>query len=280
MTLITPIKRNGHRGRGIVYVSSRPSAAENIEPNAGYIGFEYQSVRTQSLDTFCTAQDIRKIDFLRCDIEGGEILMLEGGKATISYHQPVIMIEVHPRFLIERYGRSANELWEKLTNLRYVMFYLSENNLVKATHFSDEICWRLFLYSKDSSRGVRPNATPLQRDYPIALLADRRRAKGVVAGGHARERLLGNALAQAPVVAPAGARNRQHRQARVIAGRPAAVSGRVRQRFRATRKRSRGASWLTGKRRKADARSRTPGARGCRMGQPSGQRSAQCAEIR
>ena len=148
MTLITPIKRNGHRGRGIAYVSSRPSAAENIEPNAGYIGFEYQSVRTQSLDTFCTAQDIRKIDFLRCDIEGGEILMLEGGKATISYHQPVIMIEVHPRFLIERYERSANELWEKLTNLHYVMFYLSENNLVKATHFSDESAGDYFCIPK------------------------------------------------------------------------------------------------------------------------------------
>ena len=43
--------------------------------DAGFTGFENQSVQVRTLDTFFSERGIQRIDFLRCDIEGAEILM-------------------------------------------------------------------------------------------------------------------------------------------------------------------------------------------------------------
>ena len=141
MTLVTPIKRNGHRGRAFAYISDQPVTQVNTGMDARFIGFEYQPVLVRTLDTFCDEKNIQKLDFLRCDIEGGEILMLDGGEATIARHRPVIMLEVHPFFLAERFERSADELWHRLTDLDYMMFYLHEGELVRAAQFIHER-WR------------------------------------------------------------------------------------------------------------------------------------------
>ena len=141
MTLVTPIKPNRHRGRAFAFISDRPVAQVSTGSDADFIGFENQPVRVRTLDSFCVEQGIQQIDFLRCDIEGAEILMLDGGEATIARHRPIIMLEVHPIFLAERFGRSADELWQRLTNLDYDMFYLNDERLVKANAFFHEK-WR------------------------------------------------------------------------------------------------------------------------------------------
>ena len=141
MTLVTPIKHNRRRGRAFAYISDQPVTKVSTGMDASFIGFENQSVQVRTLDTFCSERGIQRIDFMRCDIEGAEILVLDGGEATIARHQPVIMLEVHPLFLAERFGRSADELWHRLTNLGYVMFYLDNRVLVRATQFFHEN-WR------------------------------------------------------------------------------------------------------------------------------------------
>ena len=67
--------------------------------------------------------------------------MFDGGEATISRLKPIIMLEVHPIFLAERFGRSADELWYRLTRLNYVMYYLKDGDLVRGTQFFHEK-WR------------------------------------------------------------------------------------------------------------------------------------------
>lgn len=141
MTLVTPIKRNGRRGRAFAFISAAPVTHAHTGADADFIGFENRPVAVRTLDSFCVEQDIRRIDFLRCDIEGAEILMLDGGEATIARDLPVMMIEVHPDFLRERFGRSAGEVWRRLTDLDYRMFYLHEGKLAEATRFFDEP-WR------------------------------------------------------------------------------------------------------------------------------------------
>ena len=140
-TLVTPIKQNGHRGRAFAFINDQPLAEANTDWDAQFIGFENQPVAVRTLDSFCAAHGIDHIEFLRCDIEGAEILMLDGGEATIARDRPVIMIEVHPIMLVERFGRSADEVWRRLTALEYSMFYLHEGALTATDRFFDEP-WR------------------------------------------------------------------------------------------------------------------------------------------
>lgn len=141
MTLVTPIKRGGHRGRAFAFISDRPVTRIETGMDAAFAGFDNQPVRVRTLDSFCREQGIDRIDFLRCDIEGAEILLLDGGEETIAAHRPVMMIEVHPIFLAERFGRSADELWRRLSDLDYAMFHLHDGELVQAPGFFDEP-WR------------------------------------------------------------------------------------------------------------------------------------------
>ena len=137
-TLVTPIKKNGHRGRALAFVSDGPPDGAPSEWDRRFIGFENEPIDLCTLDGFCERESIERIDFLRCDIEGGEILMLEGGQATITRDRPIIMLEVHPFILAGRFGRSAEEVRAHLTAHDYLIYYLRDGQLAPIDAFIEE----------------------------------------------------------------------------------------------------------------------------------------------
>lgn len=48
------------------------------------------------LDTFVTEQNIQQIDFIRMDVEGFEIKVIDGMNLLLQKFHPIIQIEVHP----------------------------------------------------------------------------------------------------------------------------------------------------------------------------------------
>lgn len=141
VTLVTPIKANGHRGRAFAFISEAPLEEAASEWDRRFVGFENEPVPLMTLDSFCAAKAIGRVDFLRCDIEGAEILMLDGGRTTLARDRPVIMMEVHPFFLAQRFGRSAAEVWDCLAGQDYHMFYLRDGALAATDGFFEEP-WR------------------------------------------------------------------------------------------------------------------------------------------
>lgn len=153
VTLVTPIKTSGHRGRAFAFISDRPVMRASNEWDRGFSGFENRPVPLRTLDTFCSEHGISRLDFLRCDIEGAEILMLDGGMATIARERPVIMMEVHPIFLAERFGRSADEVWQRLTDLDYHVYAVCDDALTPAGKFFDEP-WRDYFFVPGERRAA------------------------------------------------------------------------------------------------------------------------------
>lgn len=139
--LATPIKRNGHRGRAFAFISDAPVETSPAEWDRRFVSYENHPVPLCSLDAFCARESLSRVDFLRCDIEGAEILMLEGGQATLARDRPVIMMEVHPIFLTQRFGRSAEEVRAILHAWDYRFYYLKDGNLASTGDFFDEP-WR------------------------------------------------------------------------------------------------------------------------------------------
>lgn len=67
-----------------------------------------------TLDGFCLAQGLDRVDFVKCDVEGGEVSVLQGGRRVLSGPNPPIwMIEVSEQFLSEA-GSSAEDLIREL----------------------------------------------------------------------------------------------------------------------------------------------------------------------
>ena len=91
--LVTPIKHGRHAGRAFAFISDKPVVEAVADWDARFVRFENEPVRVKTLDTFCVEQGLPRLDFLRCDIEGAEILALAGpATETICSRPPVIML--------------------------------------------------------------------------------------------------------------------------------------------------------------------------------------------
>lgn len=58
-------------------------------------GFEKTKVKTITLDSLIDGNENKKISLLKIDVEGGENLVLKGGRKFIELFRPIIVLEVH-----------------------------------------------------------------------------------------------------------------------------------------------------------------------------------------
>jgi FkbM family methyltransferase len=73
-------------------------------------------VETVTVDGFCEAHNITP-DLIKIDVEGAEILVLEGARQTLIKKRPALILAVHPWWLPE--GRTVNEIQELLRAVGY-----------------------------------------------------------------------------------------------------------------------------------------------------------------
>ena len=109
---LVPIALSNHSGPSVFHVSSgtppelfsgedwnygnKSSSllAPAAEPMHGWIGFPDRiTVTCETLDAFCKARGLGRLDFVHMDVQGAEGLVLEGAKATLS-HIRVLWLEV------------------------------------------------------------------------------------------------------------------------------------------------------------------------------------------
>lgn len=90
-----------------------------------------RTVGVTTLDLLATAQGVQRLDLLKVDVEGAELQVLEGGRATIEAHRPVVFIEVIDAFL-QRSGRSAVELFDWFVSRGYRAHVFGDDGLVPA----------------------------------------------------------------------------------------------------------------------------------------------------
>ena len=72
---------------------------------------------TRSLDSF----KFKKVNFIKIDIQGSEVMALQGAKDLILKQKPVIFIEIEEQYLKD-FGTSTKELIETLFSLNYALY--------------------------------------------------------------------------------------------------------------------------------------------------------------
>ncbi|MBD2452894.1 FkbM family methyltransferase [Nostoc sp. FACHB-87] len=93
------------------------------------------TVETTRLDTYIEKQKIEKIDIIKVDVEGAEMLFFEGAKATFKHFQPLLILEAID-VACEPWGYKASALLSKVQqDYDYVLYefdeqgYLSPHNI-------------------------------------------------------------------------------------------------------------------------------------------------------
>lgn len=69
-----------------------------------------------------------RVTCLKFDVEGSEVLAIEGAMATIKKHLPKIYLEVHSKYIQERTGRTAIAMLQSLQSIGYRFDIISLDN--------------------------------------------------------------------------------------------------------------------------------------------------------
>jgi len=88
--------------------------------NAEFAGQMEVPVDVQTLDGLCAESGIDRLDFVKIDVEGAEMHILEGGQRSIENFQPAMLIEIEARHSA-RYEYSPDDIAGWLLQRGYSM---------------------------------------------------------------------------------------------------------------------------------------------------------------
>ncbi|MBV8129429.1 MAG: FkbM family methyltransferase [Planctomycetaceae bacterium] len=116
-------------GTAVMYLPGQNDVEASLLPHRG-VGswrtadppatFQCRQIR---LDDFVRDRGLTRLDFLKCDVEGAELLVLRGATDTLKQFQPVLYLEVSPDWTVD-FGYHPTAIIEFLRPLGYNRFLL------------------------------------------------------------------------------------------------------------------------------------------------------------
>jgi FkbM family methyltransferase len=103
------------------------------------------------LDDYIAEKGIKRLDLLKCDIEGGELSMLRGGMESIGRFRPVIFLELLRKWS-KAYGYHPNDAIALLATVGYQCFAITDDGLEQLREITDECESTNFLFRHEDSR--------------------------------------------------------------------------------------------------------------------------------
>lgn len=96
-----------------------------------------QKCRVKKIDDFVKSKpDIRNIDFIKCDVEGAELLVFKGGLEIIKKYRPVIFSEMLRKWS-KKFGYHPNDIIKLFLEIGYEC-YIINDRLVKFGYVEED----------------------------------------------------------------------------------------------------------------------------------------------
>jgi len=131
--IICPIQLAISDKAGDVIMTSKETTGNHIlsenERNT-----DTEKIPAIDLDSFLKQNEIEKIHFVKCDVEGYEMAVLYGGMDLFVKHKPFLYIEIAGEWS-KRYGNSPKEIINKITDLGYKGYELTQNSIREILDF-------------------------------------------------------------------------------------------------------------------------------------------------
>jgi len=149
----------------------------NEEPdnrgNATLLHASGAPVRVVSIDDHFTGADLRRLTFVKIDVEGMEYEVLAGGRATWLAHRPVIYLETLRDFESARGAPLIERVEGLLRELGYTLFRVDEDRRLRAVDAATVTMYTLAAPAERTGLvdGARlPGAPPRPRRPPPILV--------------------------------------------------------------------------------------------------------------
>lgn len=112
-----------------------------------------QIVTVKTVDDFCAENNITKVDFIKCDVEGAELLVLKGAIETLK-KKPLVFCEMVRKWSI-KFNYHPNEIIEFMKKFGYEECYaISEKGLRLIGEMDDLTVETNFLFVPSSENNL------------------------------------------------------------------------------------------------------------------------------
>ena len=90
-----------------------------------------------TLDNYFKEQDLKKLDFIKCDVEGAELLAFKGGLKTIEQYKPIIFTEMLRKWSL-KFDYHPNEILKLFSDIGYGCYFVIDTKLSEIKEMTDE----------------------------------------------------------------------------------------------------------------------------------------------
>ncbi|HEY3948757.1 MAG TPA: FkbM family methyltransferase [Phenylobacterium sp.] len=156
MLLVTPRKITGRMGRAYAFVADEAPQGK-ARPDLQDTGMELEPTPVVTLDDFCAEHGVAKVDFIRMDIEGAELMALRGAARILDRDRPHVLIEIHPQMLEARFGGTAEQVIDLFRGRGYRMFALNGDRLEECFEVARDRPWKDYFFIHPARAGRLPD---------------------------------------------------------------------------------------------------------------------------
>jgi FkbM family methyltransferase len=99
----------------------------------------------KKLDDFVKEQEINSLDFIKCDVEGGELSVIRGGLKAIRKFKPVLLLELLRKWAA-KFGYHPNDVLSLLNKEGYTCYALRDMKLNKVSAITESTIETNFVF--------------------------------------------------------------------------------------------------------------------------------------
>ncbi|MBE3609025.1 FkbM family methyltransferase [Campylobacter californiensis] len=90
-----------------------------------------------TIDNYVKENNLAKLDFVKCDVEGGELLTFKGGIETINKYKPIVFTEMLRKWSA-KFNYHPNEIINFFDSIGYRCYFVTEKKLKEIKIMTDE----------------------------------------------------------------------------------------------------------------------------------------------
>ena len=111
------------------------------------------------MDDFIDENNIQKLDFIKCDVEGAELLVMKGGLKSIEKFKPVIFLEMLRKWT-RKFDYHPNDIITLLKSIGYKCFVIDDNDqLMKFEYVDDDTVFTNYFFIHNSKEHMYSDVT-------------------------------------------------------------------------------------------------------------------------
>lgn len=145
-TRITPLNLGVSEKNGEFIFHSYPSLSAAASLTRLYDALEAEEIRCPvvRLDEYCFSQSIQA-DFIKCDVEGAELLVFRGAEKLLIRDQPAVFSEMLRKWAA-KYDYHPNDLIRFMQHLGYGCFVMEEGHLHECPEVTEQTLHTNYLF--------------------------------------------------------------------------------------------------------------------------------------